>query len=367
MDPLGYSVELRNRYFDKVSIITKYSKDLSWEYAREGGYGRGSILLAMDYDALQNLIGPDYDVQIFVETNGLIFRGYVDGDTPTVNLPDGIKVSLYGYMGQLQRVRVLETYTGQEVSVIVEDILDTYIVPNTKITYDAADIETTPYTPDSLVFDCMADEAIKTLAALAGNYEWGVDRNRKFFFKVKTNEVKHYLKYKIDVQKYEAYNDYSKIINRLYIKGGSSFTATVSNSESIASYGLREKIVSNSSITTSAVAQRYGSMVLADEARIHRRATINLINTTRFMENTTPIGRFKIVGEDNVAAKKYGAADAIYGTFKYGGGFSLEINKIDYHLRDEAMDISINAGFTKPDIANQIKRLENDIQQIRNA
>ena len=369
-NPSVYRVELRNKTFDLVKVLTPFTKKVSWGYDRIGGCGTGTINLSMDAEELQNVVRPDYEIQVWLETHGLVYRGYLEGDTPAVKSKESIKLSISGYITQLKRIRVNNTYTSDEVSVIVKHILDTYVVPNTSITYDSADIEATGFTPDSLEFDCMADSAMETLAGLAGNYEWGVDRNRKFFFKARDNDVRHYAKYKIDIDSYDTYNDYSNIKNRLYIKGGdvggSPFEATVNNAESQASYGLREKIVSNSAIVSSAVAQRYGTMILADKARIHRRASLKLKKSTQFFEDTTPIGRIKIVGENVVAAKKYGAADAIYGQFKYGGDYSLEFNSRKYDVGDQGLKVNINAGFAKPHVALQIGQLQYEINQLRN-
>ena len=370
-NPSVYTVELRNKTFDLIKVLTPFTKKLSWGYGRIGGCGTASIDLSMDADELQNVVQPDYEIQVWLETHGLVYRGYLEGDTPAVKSKESIKLSISGYVTQLKRIRVNHTYTSDEISVIVKHILDNYITPNTSITYDSADIETTSYTADSLEFDVMADSAIETLSALAGNFEWGVDRNRKFFFKAMDSSVRHYAKYKIDIDSYDTYNDYSNIKNRLYIKGGtvggSTFEATANNAESQTSYGLRERIASNSAIVSSAVAQRYGTMILAEEARIHRRATLKLKRCTQFFESTTPIGRIKIVGENIVQAKKYGASDAIYGQFKYGGDFSLEFNSIKYEIDDQGLNVNINAGFAKPHVALQLRQLEYEINQLRNA
>jgi len=369
-NPSVYRVELRNKTFDLTKVLTPFVKKLSWSYNRIGGCGICSIDLSMDAEELQNTVLPDFDIQIWLETHGLVYRGYLEGDTPAVKSKESIKLSVSGYVTQLKRIRVNDTYSGDEISVIVKDILDNDIVPNTNIIYDSDDIEVTSFTPDDIEFDVMADSAMETLAGLAGNFEWGVDRNRKFFFKERDSTVQHYAKYKIDIDSYDTFNDYSNIKNRLYIKGGdvagTQFTATANNTESQTSYGLRERIIANSAIVSAAVAARYGATIFSDGARIHRRATIKLKKCTQFFENTTPIGRIKIVGENVVAPVKYGAVAAIYGQFKYGEDYSLEFNSIKYNIDKQGLKVNINAGFAKPHLALQIKQLEFDITQLRN-
>ena len=375
LNPNEYRINLNDRNFDLVKVLTKVAKKVSWQYDLKGGCGQCTIDLAMDPDDMEEIISADYDVQIFMEDafsgTNLVYRGYVETEKPVEGETKSVQLQVFGYSGQLRRVRVAKTYEGMEISTIIKDILDTYVLSDTGIIYDDADIETTSFSVDKVVFDCMADAAIKTLAGLDGRMEWGVDRDRKFFFKVRSSEIRHILRYKIDVDRDDTINDYGSIINRLYIKGGKNedgvqFEDTINNSESQALYRLRSRIESNSAILTSSVSQRYGAMILAAEAQIQRRGTIKLTKSKRFFEETVPVGRTCLVGEAIPSVKFYGDDDAIYGSFKYGGLASYEIGKIMYEVGDEGMSVNINVGQARPDVAEYIKRLEFEISQIRN-
>ncbi len=374
VNPVVYTVELRNKTFDLVKVLTKYAKNPSWDYNRIGGCGNCTVDLSMQSDLLDDVILPDYDVQIRLENSSggsdLVYRGYIETMRPIRAVPESIQLQISGYMGQLERVRINKTYSGDEISIIIKDILDTYIVLNTSITYSAGDIEVTSFSVDTLEFDCLADEAIKTLADLAGGIEWGVDRNRNFFFKAQSNTITQYLKLKKDITKYDIRNDYSQIKNRLIIKGGTvsgvKFEDTVDNTESQALYGLRTEIVSNSAIVTNAISQRYGSMIMAKKAKINRRITLRKVNNTVLFENTVPIGRISLLDDTVQQAKKYGDSDAIYGAFKYGSLSSLQVVSIKYKLGNEGTDIDINAGYATPDVSEKIKQLEFEINQLRN-
>lgn len=368
--PTKFALEIRNRNFDLFKVVTKFQKGLSWNWDLVGGCGQCSLDLGREHDFL-NGIGPDFDLQIWLEGFGLVYRGYLEMNRPVIQTPDTIKLSFVGYSGQLSRVRVNKTYNYQEISVIVKDILDTYVVPETKITYDETDIELTTFTPDVIEFDTMAPSALKTLADIAGNVEWGVDRNRKFFFKQKSREVRHRVRISKDVDKYDYIDDYAGITNRIHVKGGTvagaKFEDTVNNEESQTAYGIRSRIASNSAIITSAVAQRWGSGLLASEARIQRRATILLVKNEAFFEQTVPVGRIVVIDPPIIQAKKYGDPDAIYGSFRYGQQPDYEISSIKYSLADEGTSVNINAGFARPNLTEEIKRLEYEIEQLRNA
>jgi hypothetical protein len=356
-------LELRDRNFSLIKVLDNLSRRVSWEWNRIGGCGRFTIDLPTS--ELIN-INPDYDVRINID--GVIrYRGYVESYRPIVDIKNSVQLTGFGYIGQLERNRVNHTYTNQEISLIVKDVLDTYVVPNTSITYDAADIEVTDYTIDSIVFDDLANNVIKTLAEIAGDIEWGVDRNKKFFFKNKSTDIRHYVRFGKDLKKYDIIDDYGAIINRLNIKGGAALDEVADNTESQASYGIRSQIVSNSSITTANVAQRYGTSVLAEKAKINRKVTAMITNNSEFFEDTVPLGKVAFVGSTIQPSKRYGDADAIYGAFKYGGMPSMQIEIIKYILTSGGVDVNMNAGYARPDLASDIKNIEFQIQQLRNA
>ncbi len=365
--PAAYTIELRDKNFSLIKILTKVARDLSWDYDRIGGCGRCSLTLSLE--SLEN-ISADYDIQIRVEdvsgNSQLVYRGYLESYRPVMDLKDSIQIDAFGYVGQLDRVRVNYTYTTSEISVIVKDILDTYVKPSTRIDYNAADIEATNFTVDEIVFDCLASEALKTLADLAGLTEWGVDRNLKFFFKKQSDSINFYLRKGINIKKFDNLDDYSTIINRINIKGSDLLDETVNNLESQSAYGLRTQIVSQSSMTTSAVAQQYGASILAEKARINRKTTIQVINNTQFFEGVTPLGKVSILSSNIPQAKEYGDNDAIYWNFKYGGLPSYQINKITYKIAGSATSVNMNAGYARPDIADEIKRIEFQLNQLRN-
>ena len=366
-EPSIYTVELRNRTFDLIKVLTKHTSDLSWDYDRIGGCGRCSFNLAL---RLLEDINPDYDIQIRLENGAgasrLAYRGYIETYHPIMSLMDTVQMDVFGYVGQLERVRVNHTYNNQEISVIVKDILDNYVMPDTSIEYDEADIEDTGFVVDEIVFDDLASNALKTLADLAGLTEWGVNRNLKFFFKRQNDSISFYVRQGKDLKKLDNLDDYSAIVNRINIKGSDGLDETVNNTESQASYGLRTKIISQSSITTASVAQKYGSSILSEKAKVNRKTTIQISKNTQFFEETTPLGKISILGGTVAQAKKYNDDDAIYGNFKYGGMPSYQINKMTYKISGSGTDVNMNAGYARPDIADEIKRIEFQLNQLRN-
>jgi len=352
-------------------VLSKVFKSLSWNWNRIGGCGDCSVIVSADNTVLDG-ITADSELKIMLNDNddtGLktVYRGFLVSHKPVRNLSDTIELTLSGYVSQLRRVRIKHTYAGMEVSAIVKDILDNYVLPITDILYDVADIENTNYVVDTITFDEMADSAIKTLADIAGMREWGVDVNKKFFFKARSSEILHYLRYKEVVVKYDTLNDWDNITNRIYLKGADAFEKEANNSESQSLYGIREKILQVSSLSTNSVANRYCTMYFADNAKVTRRVTIKLERNKTFFENTVPLGKICVIDNSITRAKKYGEASAIYGAFKYGGLPSFQIDSIKYTLDNEGTTVNISAGQARPDLAESIKRLEFELEQLRNA
>lgn len=363
-----FTVELRDKNFNLVRILTKKIKDISWVYNRIGGCGNCDISISISFEELTNYIKPDYEIRIFAALAGtsaeLVYRGFVEDYRPKISIPDGVRISTSGYFGQLKRVPVIRTYTNMEISAIIKDILDQDILPNTSIFYEAANIEESGFVVDTIEFNTMADDAISTLARLAGNFEYGVDRNLDFYFKEKSTTIKHFVRIKKDVKNFDEINDYSNIINRYIIKGKDGFSDTVDNTESQTLYGIRTKIISNSAITTTAVSQRYGSMLIAESARIARRASINIVNKNALFESSVPIGKLTILKVPISTKTKYGAGK--YGAFKYGNLISYDVENINYSLGDIGLNAKIELGQEQPDITNQIEQLNFELNQIRN-
>ncbi len=367
-----YIVELRNKNFVLVKILTKDIKKLSWEYNRIGGYGRCTIILPIDYQELDAFMNPDFDIQIYLPNEdgtgeNLVYRGYAESYRPVAKNPDTVTLQFFGYIGQLKRIRINKTYNSQDVNVIVKDVIENFVSVDTGIIFDENLIDGPTFNVDTITFDETADGVLRTLAELSGAVEWGVGSDLKFFFKERSDDIEHYVRFKVDVQKFDVINDYSQIINRLIVKGASGFEETVDNIESQNAFGLRTQITSNSAITTSDVAQQYGSTILLDKATINSRANLTIINNKKLFEESLPIGRISVLAEVIGQAKLYNDDDAIYSQFFYGGQRAFQIDKIKYTLAGSGTNVVMNIGQSRPDIALQIRRLEFEIDQIRNA
>jgi len=131
-------------------------------------------------------------------------------------------------------------------------------------------------------------------------------------------------------------------------------------------YGLRYRSEINSAINTTSVSQKYGTGILAEEARIQRKVTVKKVKVAKLYEDTVPVGRIAIVKEPVASATKYGTPTYGDGTL-YGGLPSFVINRIRYSLTNSgAFNANFSLGQPRPNVATEIKKLQFEIESVKN-
>lgn len=366
----NFKLEIRNRNLDLVKIFNKV-KSCNWVWLYSGGCGRCQIQIACDIDNFIKYFSPDFDVRIFLYENNedvIYYRGYIDGIKPLESPGEkSVALTINGYFSKLKRTRINDTISNLEISEAIKYILDNYIVPLGDISYDEEDIDLTSFVLDTLTFDTDAGSALSTLVDLAGGYEWGIDREAKFFFKKSSSVITKTLKYRKDFTNFNEYDDYGSIINQIVIKGGSGFEDTINNTESQNLYGIRTQIISNSAITTSAVSQQYGTKELSEKARISRRLTVKVTKDKGLIENSLPIGRVALIKEPVSTEKKYNFGGKYGDGTIYGGMPSYKFEEIKYILGDGGISYDINLGQPRSDVALEFNKLRYEIENVRNS
>jgi len=130
----GYNVELRDKNGDLKKYLTPFISGINWEWNRLGGCGRCSITLKKKYRDI--IFAARDDIQIRVKdgsTSKLVYRGYIANIVPTLKIDQDIVLDIRGYFDLLAKLAVQDdgdtkTYTSSEISEIVEDIVDNYII-----------------------------------------------------------------------------------------------------------------------------------------------------------------------------------------------------------------------------------------------
>ena len=369
---MKFRLEIRDLTFTTKYILDNEYTDLNWSYSRIGGCGEFGFSLPRKIFE-ERAISGEYNARIYgrnSSTNSydLWYQGVIENKIPNVQgLSESISISGHGYVTQLNRIYVQASYSSTEVSVIVKDLLDNYIVPNTDITYDVSDIEATSYTPSIIEFNDNAMTCIQKLADITGTREWGVDKNRKFFFKARSGTVGFRFPMGYKITNYSENQDFKDIINRVYVQGAQvggtyHFFGPYNDTQSQAKYNLRVSIKQNSSITTDAVASQFATSALAEFKEVSLKTNFELVNYDAQLEATIPIPIVNIlIKQDKYGEKKFGEGI-------YSGFYDFHINRIRYgYTNNGNLRIGVDMGKQRPSISDQLAQLQYELEQQRSA
>lgn len=388
IDTSDYNIELRNKNGELKSYLTPFASKVSWEWNRIGGCGRCSITINKAYRDI--IFDTRDDIQIRVKsgsTSKLVYRGYIANIKPVLKVNQNIVLDVRGYFDLLKKIIVQDTgdtktYTSKTVAYIADDIADNFIVANTPITLPSA-ITAGDFTADSIDFLCTVDDALRTLAELQGDVEYGVNEDLEFYWATESETINNKFFVGNNIAILERQVSWDNLVNKLYLVGGDvagvKYKKTAENTESQDLYGLAEEIINNSSITTDSVAAQYMGAILTERAipKFNIRATIK--NTNIRLEDTVPMGLVTFydskydatsLGDfigDIIGEAADGGSDIVIGEagdggddVTVGGQYSAQVDRISYDLSDTdgRFNLDIQLGDTIVETAAKIKRLE---------
>lgn len=315
-------------------------------------------------------------------TSGCGAFSFVLDDWPAFSLADGVQVSIYpyfdasawftgfiqkppilgtrrpltfsgfGFFEQLNWVLVTKAYSTQDIAAVVADIVSTIVAPNTQVNYNAAKIVSTGYSIISLNFDHVkAMDAIQELCDTATNYEFGVDDTREFYFRpVDTTTAKNFWKgvhfQDLSVER----GDPSQIKNRLYVKvgqiqaGGTNIIGSVSDSPSIAAYGLREDVITAPEILNNTDALRWAAYMLTTvkDAPIQAKVANYFLDANKVKIDL--VGKIRVTTED-------------------GTVYTLSPQRATYKITKDGMTVDLDLGELIAPLEKQLLRMIRQVQE----
>ena len=248
--------------------------------------------------------------------------------------------------------------------IIARNIAEVYATGFTSIVSTSPFYEDSGYAPDTIYFNESAFDAISKLANIAGRTEWGVDENKKFFFKRRNDATTKYFNYKQDFASFQPTKDFNEILTSIFLEGGGGYTQKFSVTNKLLT---REVILQNSSISTQSVGYQYAKSILKEAGAPKRSYQGKQINITSRIESTIPIGNCFIFESIGIRLK-YDVASQLYDSgLKYdGGNLQLQIEKIKYELKDSGLNATISFGGIPPSVSDDLAKLEYAINQISN-
>ena len=181
---------------------------IEWWYHRNGGCGQFRLLTHnQDFSNILNniLSNSGWEIHVRIKLAGETkhitwYRGIVKYiRREEQGAEQYVEVRGYGYIELLDNVIVQKKYApGTHVDAIVNDIINSYIKPNTRIlrpkdldpTNGDSGVDASTYvTQGEIHLECSVIKALKFLAELQGNIEFGVDAKGCIYFRNTTSIV----------------------------------------------------------------------------------------------------------------------------------------------------------------------------------
>ncbi len=248
------------------------------------------------------------DIHLFGDAvpwySGYIITRPIEGTTETE-----YKFTAHGYYNRLETLVLFETYENMDVGEIVRDIA-LKAEKNHGLVYNATKVADVGYTVTKLVFDGVtAKEALSTLSDFAIDYVYGVDEYRSLYFRAREQSINEQARLTVGkhVNKYVPSWNTEKIYNWARVKGGNiddegeQWLCVVQNSDSIAKYGKRDKVLTLPSAYEVADAKRWGENQIAQYKEPIRSAKVTgvrleypLVDGTFNVRHLTTTGQAQI-------------------------------------------------------------------------
>lgn len=361
-----HKILISDRSFNPLVEVQDIASNIRWEYNRIGGCGAFSFDLPIKY-CRQILIALGFNVKIYRRNPStgdydIWYQGRIENTIHNIQgETEVLTIEGVGYQSALKDIYIDNvTYSSQEASVIISDLLTNYITPNTDIT--AGTVSATSFTPNSLQFNQDALSCIQTIADIVGTREWGVNASRELYFQQRSSSVGfvYILGNKITSFSLDISSD--DIVNRVIVigadSGGTPFKESYNSTQSQAKWKRRDKVIKNSAVSTSQVAEQLATAQFSELNDVVRRARVDLLEE-RQIEATIPIPLFQVIP----SLIAYGQLK--YGTFLYSGKVDMQVNRINYSMDIVGnLSISLQLGQLRPSIAEDISQLEFEINQL---
>lgn len=370
MNQQSVLVRLYDKNGDKIDELQMKS-NVTWEWNRKGGCGQCQVTFPTTDDSyIHDYLRPGANVEIYTKLDGvetLRYAGKLIRPTRSVqNNQEVIVGTFYGYLIELSGQTVVRNYIGSGIKTIMQDVLDQDVSPNTSITYLDADIDDPGYSIESISLNHLTQDAMSLLVSLAGNYEWGVDQNKRFFFKATDPNVKHIFILGQDVINYTEERQDDQIVNQLDLYGANDVSTTITCDMSVSIYGLKKASpIYDHSILGLSDLNRLGVSILKKASGAIHSVKFNIIKADVFIEQTLPIGAAAVNRQQFRNRPKYGTSHK-YGTkIRYGNIKRDQFENIVYEIRSGAILATATLINDIPNISDLQKRFEFEIKELQ--
>ena len=385
-------------YTDK-RILSKDYQRIEWDYYRVGGGGAFRLLLRSDFPELSDAVENGWEVHVRIRqqkntnkvafTDGISVTPVTLSDTDYITWYRGVirsatydqsgserivDVRGWGYIEQLNKIFVQKKYPKLlTVREIVEDILVHYITPYSRVIRQPSSFDPTNFgldqsiyqTQGELHFETTAFRALKTLAELQGNIEFGVDAERRFYWKQTTTTIGHNFFLDRDGVHSRSGGRTNQMVNQIKVEGthcGPREHLTIRGDVTdITRRGLYETAMETPPLSHVIDASRWADNIIADKKGRQDWRVIEWQGVVKRLENTHPIlqVQYRDSGDiSNFTQYKVTKIHYIKGGFRGRG----ELREIGRTRQNEMMDqFVLRAQVT---LGNHPKSLEDELNTL---
>lgn len=180
-----------------------------------------------------------------------------------------------GWISYLKEIKIDELYQNMTLQEIVEDLVSTYLAPNTPIEYNPSLINCPDYTVTKLEYKKKTiDKALQDILEIANinyttiQFRYGIDENKQFYFSYIDLDPIMGLFEGYQFQNPDVKENLKSVINQIDIyraKENSQdveFVSRIEDTESQGNYGLRNKDITISDFVDTATAERIATAII---------------------------------------------------------------------------------------------------------
>ena len=408
-----FQVFIKDLQGNLLDILIEEVDGISWSYSTIGGCNEARIVIRRPFDEYGQL-DEDYKIEIWrdidklgqagvrlpavfgpsgiqlgtshVGERELRWGGYVDKLEPALDEYESVTLHCLGWAQKLERLGVANLdlsgnpvpYVNVDVGVIVRDIIDNWALPGSQIKRTAAFglVPDTGYIVSNIFFYGYIADALRTLAEMAGDAEWGCRSDGEFFFMRRSQVIKQTHAIGNKIKLYQPLKASDDIVNRVFLQGADGLRATISLGSFVAG-NQKERFVTVGSISNPTEATlwatgysaRFGPGVPTSQ-RLSGRLKIGA--TARQIEGVgVPLGLLRVIGGpvfighgDKLQAQVPFELGHIYGGIT---DQSFRINSIAYTVTEDNLDVDITLGARSNAVADRVASIERKLSELRQA
>lgn len=408
-----YYVELRNKAGTLLEILQRDIFDIVWTYETIGGCAEATISLRREFDNFGD-IDLDYDVRIYRISSALLkpgdpltatlpmepgydggalelrWRGFIRTIVPVLDRSESVRLLCAGYFRQLEYIAVPAlTRSSEDVGAAARYIIDTYVTAASQIKRSAGlnfvRDQGITISSTGLTFDTNAYEALRTLADIGGNVEWGVrpglnpaaPEDNEIYFVARSNTVKQTWIVGDLIKYFESPKTTDDIVRKVYLRGAGAFTATVTSGLGLESGRYKERIILVAAIANASDATLWGTAFFSRYESAQERGRASFGATDAWIENRgyeymPPIGKLRIQGGTlfiSVGATLPFTLPQTMNQLTIGGTTYKEFRcvRVSYRPSGNALQVDVELGERGSALEDYLRGIEYKLSELRQA